>query len=254
MSTSNEANGIGKFFSAISDLQSKVFETQFETMTLVAKKMADVVEKDGRIFVFGTGHSHIMAEEAFFRAGGLVAVVPIFMTNFMLHEHVFLSSKLERTAGIAGPLLDEYKPKEGEMLFIYSNSGVNQVPVEMALEAKKRGLITVAVCSVEYAKVAPISSLGKRLFEVADHTIDNCGRPGDALVQLEDTPLYVAPSSTIIGALIWNSLITEALSRLHSTVDLLPLAVSYNVEGSVEHNRQVLEKWSKVNPHLSTGL
>lgn len=250
MENGEDGNGITRYYSEIRKIQSKVFETQLDIMTEVANQMAEVVKNDQRIFVFGTGHSHILAEEAFFRAGGLVAVVPILMTNLMLHEHLFLSSKLERTAGIAKPLLDEYGPHAGEMIFIFSNSGVNQVPVEMALVAQEYGLVTVAVCSVEYAKEAPLSSIGKRLFEVSDYTIDNGGKPGDALIPVEGTKLRMGPSSTIMGALVWNSLITEAIFRMRSEVDLLPLPMSFNISGSSEHNQKILDKWRDRNKHL----
>jgi uncharacterized phosphosugar-binding protein len=246
-----EQNGIRQYYDAVLEVQKKVLETQYDVMMDVAQKMVKVVQNDGRIFLFGTGHSHMFAEEAFFRAGGLAASVPIFMSNFMLHEHVFLSSRLERTAGIVGPLLEQYDPKEGELLFVISCSGVNHAPIEMALEGKKRGLTTVGICSVEYAKVAPLSQIGKRLFEVVDFTIDNCGVPGDALIQVPDSPVRVAPSSTVVGAMIWNSLITEVVFQLRSVVDPIPVPLSFNVGGAEEHNRKVIEKWAKGNPHIN---
>src|SRR5690606_34303209 len=129
--------------------------------------------------VFGTGHSHMMAEEAFYRAGGLAAAVPIFSPPLMLHEDVALSSQLERQEGLAEPLLDRYAPEPGEMLFVFSNSGVNQLPVEMALAGHARGLYVVGVSSHAYARVAPLSPIGRRLDEVVDAAIDNGCAPGD---------------------------------------------------------------------------
>lgn len=250
MVAKDASDGIEKYFNSIADLGRNVLKDQVGVMRSVAKRFAETIEQDGRVFVFGTGHSHILAEEAFFRAGGLVAVVPIFMSNLMVHEKIMLSSRLERVQGVAGPLLEQYQPEEGEVLVIFSNSGVNAVPVEMALHANNLGLVTVGICSVEYSETAPLSPLGQRLMEITDYTINNHGRPGDALIQVPDTPYYVGPSSTVIGAMIWNALITETIFRLHTAVDPLPLAVSFNVKGSSEHNREVVEKWSKKNPHL----
>lgn len=136
------------------------------------------------------------------------------------------------------------------MLFVYSNSGVNRLPVEMALEARSRGLTVVAVCSLAYARVAPLSNLGKRLDEVADYVIDNGGVPGDALVPIEGYECRVAPSSTIMGAMIWNALIAEVMSRLASAEEQLPVFVSFNVAGSAQHNQAVMATWGQVNPHL----
>ena len=58
-------------------------------------------------------------------------------TNIMLHESATLSSKIERTEGIATEILNKYKITSKDILVIFSNSGVNQVPIESALFAKK---------------------------------------------------------------------------------------------------------------------
>ena len=93
------------------------------------------------------------------RAGGLLSVVPIFYTALMLHESVPLSAKVERTPGLAADLLDRSGIKTGQMLFVYSNSGVNHLPVEMALEAKKRGVVTVTIGSIERTASLQSSSM-----------------------------------------------------------------------------------------------
>jgi uncharacterized phosphosugar-binding protein len=191
-----------------------------------------------------------MAEEAFYRAGGLAPVVPVLSTPFMLHENPALGGLLERTPGLAGPLLDGYQPQPGEMIFIFSNSGVNQMPVEMALEAARRGLFVVSVSSMAYARVAPLSALGKRLDEVADIAIDNGGEPGDAVTPIEGMDWRAGPSSTVIGALIWNSLVVETASRLRAAGEEPPVFASFNVPGAAEHNAGLLRKWRRDNRHL----
>jgi uncharacterized phosphosugar-binding protein len=212
--------------------------------------MVTTIAEDGRVFIFGTGHSHMMAEEAFYRAGGLAPAVPILSSALMLHEKPNFGSHLERTEGLAEALLDTYQVRQGEMIFIFSNSGVNRLPVEMALHAKEQGLFVVAVCSLAYARKAPLSSLGKRLDEVAEITIDNGGEPGDALVKIEGTHWSVGPSSTIIGALIWNCLLTECAERLQASGVDLPVFASFNMPGASEHNTELLKKWRQFNPHL----
>src|SRR3954464_13958425 len=127
--------GIDAYFRAVAELHRRVLETQAALLEQVARKMADVILGGGRIFVFGTGHSHMLAEEGYARAGGLLSVVPIFYTALMLHESIPLSAKVERTPGLAADLLNRSGIKTGEILFVYSNSGVNHLPVEMALEA-----------------------------------------------------------------------------------------------------------------------
>jgi uncharacterized phosphosugar-binding protein len=242
-----------RYFRAIQTLQARVLESQREYLCVAASRMADTVQAGGRIFLFGSGHSHLLVEEAFYRAGGLAAATPVFSSALMLHEDAQLSSRLERTPGVAVGLLDRYRPVAGEMLFVFSNSGVNQLPVELALEAKKRGLYVVSFSALEYAKIAPQSKLGLRLDQVADLALDNGGVPGDGLLELEGCDWRVGPSSTIIGALMWNSLVAECVAALQARGmenDRLPVFASLNMSGAAEHNAALLDEWRKVNPHL----
>ncbi|NMB55634.1 MAG: SIS domain-containing protein [Leptolinea sp.] len=243
-------NGIETYYSAILALEKRVIDGQITNLKRIASAMADTIADDKRIFVFGTGHSHLLIEEAFYRAGGLACVVPIFSSALMLHENPPLSSFLERNAGLAPLLLNPYHPQPGEMILIYSNSGVNTLPVEMALVSKEKGLSVVAICSKEYARVAPLSGIGKRLYEVADFEIDNGGVPGDAIVPVEGTQWKVSPSSTIINAMLWNCLLTETVFILQERGVDLPLIASMNMKGAAQHNQVVFEKWQKINPHL----
>ncbi|MFM8322570.1 MAG: SIS domain-containing protein [Chloroflexota bacterium] len=239
-----------RYFQAVQDLQRQVIESQRETLEQVAAEMLGVVQRDGRIFIFGTGHSHLLAEEGFYRAGGLAAITPIFDPALMLHEGAERSGRLERTAGLAGPLLERYHPQPGELLIVVSNSGVNRMPVEMALAGRALGLKVVALLSRAYAAVAPLSDLGLRLDEAADYVIDNGGRPGDALVALDGSAWRAGPSSTVIGALLLNGLVTEVVARLAAQGGELPVFASHNLEGAREHNRALLDKWRAINPHL----
>jgi len=248
----HDGDGLRTYFLAAAALQQRVIAAQHETLLRVAQRMADTIRRDGRIFLFGTGHSHMLVEEGFYRAGGLAAVVPIFMSSLMLHEHVRLSSRLERTPGIAEELLNQYPTQPGDLLFIFSNSGVNRIPVEMALAGRGRGLWVIGVCSLAYAKTAPQSGLGKRLDEAADDLIDNGGVPGDGLMEIPGTGWRVGSTSTLTGAMIWNCLVTETIFQLQrgGYPGELPLFASLNMPGGAEHNTAVLQHWARRNPHL----
>jgi uncharacterized phosphosugar-binding protein len=243
-------DGIQTYFKTIQILQEKVISSQHDVLCDVADAMANTIVDDKRIFLFGTGHSHMLAEEGLYRAGGLACVVPVLLSAFMLHENAAFSSHLERTPGLARVTFDHYKPTPGEMILIFSNSGVNQLPIEMALTAKELGLKVAGVCSHSYANIAPLSALGKKLYEVSDYSIDNQGMPGDALLPVEGTHWKVAPSSTIINVLIWNCLLAETVNLLQKKNVQLPLIVSLNMPGAAEHNQAIFEKWRKVNPYL----
>jgi len=241
---------LDQYLQAITELQARIVESQRDLLIEVAERMAETTRRDQRIFLFGTGHSHLLAEEAFYRAGGLANAVPILTEHFMLHHLPELGSHLERTPGLADIILDRYAPEPEEMLFIFSNSGVNRLPVEMALRGRERKMLVVGVSSFAYARQAPLSDLGLRLDESVDLALDNGGIPGDALLELADFPWRVAPSSTVIGALIWNCLVSETARLLLNSGITPPIFVSINVAGAAEHNQALLEKWRPRNIHL----
>ncbi|HKJ26603.1 MAG TPA: sugar isomerase domain-containing protein [Anaerolineales bacterium] len=244
-------DGIQRYFDEVTRLQQVVVESQKELLTEVAVKMAEIIRRKARIFLFGTGHSHMLCEEAYYRAGGVLCTVPLFQPMILqLHESARLSSMLERMPELAFPILDEYDPQPGEMLFVYADSGSNELPVQIAIEARRRGVIVVGVGSFKYAEIAPETVIGKKLFDVVDYAIDNHGVPGDALVEVESTGWRVAASSTITGATVWNCLLTEAVFCLHEAGEPLPITASFNMPGAAEHNQSLLQEWSKVNPHL----
>jgi uncharacterized phosphosugar-binding protein len=238
------------YLRAINELQTRVVETQRSGLIRAAEKMSETTQRDQRIFLFGTGHSHLLAEEGFYRAGGLANVVPILSEHFMLHHLPELGSRLERTSGLADLILDRYAPVAGEMLFVFSNSGVNRLPVEIALRGRELGLFVVGISSLLYAREAPLSDLGLRLDQAVDLALDNGGIPGDALLELPDFPWRVAPSSTVICALVWNCLVSEAARLLLAAGIQPPIFVSINVPGAAEHNQGLLKKWRPQNIHL----
>jgi uncharacterized phosphosugar-binding protein len=239
-----------QYFQAISELQARVVQVQRMQLLEVAQRMAETTRRDQRIFLFGTGHSHLLAEEGFYRAGGLANVVPMLTEHLMLHHLPSLGSRLERTPGLSDLILERYDPQPGEMLFVFSNSGVNQLPVEMAMRARDRGLFVVSISSFAYAKLAPLSELGLRLDQSVNLALDNGGIPGDAILPLENYPWHVAPSSTVVCALLWNALVAETARLLLESGIEPPVFVSLNVAGAAEHNRALLEKWRPRNIHL----
>jgi uncharacterized phosphosugar-binding protein len=239
-----------QYLQTIQELQARVVEGQRAQLLEVARRMAETIQRDQRIFLFGTGHSHLIAEEGFYRAGGLANVVPILTEHVMLHHLPSLGSRLERTPGLADMILERYAPQPEEMLFVFSNSGVNRLPVEMAVRARERSMFVVGVSSFAYALQAPLSDLGLRLDQSVDLALDNGGLPGDALLELENFPWRVAPSSTIMCALLWNCLLSETARLLIEMGVTPPVFVSLNVTGAAEHNEALLGKWRSRNMHL----
>ena len=121
--------------------------TQAGALSAGAEAIADALKNGRFLYAFGTGHSHMMALELFYRAGGLARVCPILDTALMLHDGAVKSSFVERVEGYAAEVLARYPLQKGDVLLIASNSGRNAVPIEMAREAKARGATVIALTS-----------------------------------------------------------------------------------------------------------
>jgi uncharacterized phosphosugar-binding protein len=154
------------------------------------------------------------------------------------------SGRLERVSGIAAILLEYHEPKPGEVLLIISNAGINPVPVELALEAKQRGLMVIAITSLRHAQAVPSRHMsGKRLFEIADLVIDNCGEPGDGSVAFPGLAEKVGATSLLAGAFILNSIVCGVVERYLEKGISPPVYLSANLPGGDEHNRQLEAKY-----------
>ncbi|MFC5652276.1 sugar isomerase domain-containing protein [Paenibacillus solisilvae] len=228
------------YFAKIEEILRTVIRTQKEAMGQAAECFAKSLITDHKLFLFGTGHSHMLAEEAFYRAGGLMDIVPILESGLMLHEGATKSTKMERMEGYAEILLDEHQVAEGDVLVVISNSGRNAVPIEMALGAKSRGAKVIAVTNLTQSLQATSRHRsGKKLYEVADIVLDNCGCDGDAAVYFEDLGLSVGPSSTVIGAFIINGIIVQTVKNCLEKGYVPPIYMSANVEEGDDHNAKV---------------
>ena len=197
--------------------------------------VAAALSAGGVIHTFGTGHSHLIAHEAFFRAGGVAAINPILDERLIFLKGALESTHAEREDGLAIEVISLQDVRTEDAAIIISNSGRNAVPVEMALEMKGRGVRVIAITNLEQSMGAtPRHSSGKRLYELADVTIDNCVPAGDALLSLAGAESRIGPSSTVAGAAIINSIIIEAVAELLQRGEKIPILPSANVEGVSE--------------------
>lgn len=236
------------FAKKIHGFLDEVVETQTTNIRQAAKLMAKSIEKDGIIYTFGTGHSHMIAEEVMYRAGTLVPIYAMLESGVTGDTQVTKSEFTERLEGYAELILDYHKPTSNDVLIIISYSGRNPVPVEMALEAKKRGIPVIAITSVTYSKGQPSRHKnGLRLFEIADIVIDNCGVFGDACIQLEGLEQPVAPTSNLVANFIIHSLTMEAVIELIKKGIEPPVFWSGNLDGGREKNNEYIEKyWNRI--------
>ncbi|MBN2224913.1 MAG: SIS domain-containing protein [Deltaproteobacteria bacterium] len=198
-----------------------------------AAVVAGAIEMDGIIHTFGSGHSALIAQEIFCRAGGIVPINAILDPSFLLSDGAMRSTNMERLPGAASISLAGHQIRSGDAAIIISNSGKNQAPVEMALKLKELGVKIIAITSMKHTQsVKPSHPSGKRLFEVADVTVDNHANTGDASISVPGVKALVGPTSTIMGSLIVQSIIIDAVALLAKKGKAPAIFVSVNMEVS----------------------
>ena len=236
---------IKQYFDNIHTLLGTVLDTQSAPIARAVKAVADTLERGGMVYAFGTGHSHMLAEELFYRAGGLVKVYPILDEPLMLHRNASRSSQVERLPGYAASLLDNgISPTQKDTIFIFSNSGRNAVPVEMALEMNLRGVTTVCITNqAQSSQAESRHPSGLRLYEICDVVIDNCGCEGDACMSLEGVRGKMGASSSIVGMFMAQSLSLFIARELADRGMEVPVFLSSNVDAGDNWNRSIMEKY-----------
>jgi uncharacterized phosphosugar-binding protein len=244
-------SGADIYLGQVGAMIERLQDEQMGPIREAGKLVAEVLRAERLVHVFGTGHSHMLAEEGLYRAGGLAPVNAILESGLMLHEGAAVSTRLEKLPGYSPIVADKYGFEEGDLLIVISNSGVNAAPVEMALLSREAGLKVLAICSVAYSKsVEPKPGVSARLYEIADLTLDNLGEPGDAVVEVDGTGLKVGPTSTVIGATLLNAVFVEATCTLAAEGVEPPVYRSSNMPGASEHNRRLVERFRGRIRHL----
>jgi uncharacterized phosphosugar-binding protein len=239
-----------RYVDAVRSAVAAITANEATALARAVELCADAAAAGRTIYLFGTGHSHVMAEEGHHRAGGLACVCPILAAGLMLHEGAESGTLMERTPGVAAAVLARYPIQAGDVLIVFSNSGVNTVPVEAALAGKDAGAVVIAVLAAAYAATVPTGPVGRKLADVADLVIDNHGPPGDAAVAFEGSPLRSGPLSTVTGALILNAILVGVVERLIARGIEPPVWISSNLPGAHEHNLRLLARYRGKNPHL----
>jgi uncharacterized phosphosugar-binding protein len=231
------------------EVLDKALTAEAEPVRAAAEVLVRTFQAEGLLYIFGSGHSHMFAEEAFYRAGGAVRVCPVLKPRYMLHEGAVRSTELERESGHANDVLAGYRlDATRDCMLVVSNSGVNALPVEVAQSAKSRGLPVLAITSRSYAD--SVARPGPRLHDVADVVIDNHCPPGDALVPLGEALPATGPASTVVGLALLNTLIVEACSLQLRRGARPQVFLSANMPGAADHNEALAAELSALIPHL----
>ena len=231
------------------DIVQETIRKAWNEQTAVFSQAADAIrtalENKHSVYIFGCSHAGILAEEVFYRTGGLAVINPIFFPAFMLNTRpITMTSQLERLDGLGKIILKENRVKKDDVLIIHSVSGRNNVPVEMAQEAKALGVTTIAITNLTYSSsVTSRHPSGKHLYEVCDLVIDNMGCAGDAAITLEGLPEKIGPTSTAVGAALINALVIETVGGMLKDGVFPPVFMSANLDGGDAHNKKIFEEY-----------
>ena len=232
-----------EYLNTLTTLLDGVCHGQEEALDKGAEMVADTLCADGLIYLFGCGHSHMMAEEGFYRAGGLGAVYPIFQSDLMLHEGAVKSSFLERRSELADEVLQRYPLTPNDTMIIFSNSGVNGFPVEIARLATEKGVKTIAVSSSAYKDDASRHPMGLHLTDACVHAIDTGAPHGDASYPLKTMEAAMGPVSTVVCAYILNCLLARGAELAAERGAEPAVYHSGNVPGGREMNEAVIQRY-----------
>lgn len=209
------------YLTAVKKILDSIESTQMGQIERAAEICTHTIAGEGLVHLFGTGHSRIFVEEMFPRHGSFPGFHPIVELSLTFHNLVVGSNGqrqamfLEHVEGFGQVILRNFVFSPPDCFLIFSNSGVNEVVVDVALEAKRLGMPVIAVISVEHCTASPANhSSGKKLIDIADIVIDNCTPAGDALVSIPDLADPVGPGSTIGAATVTNALKCRIAEKL----------------------------------------
>lgn len=227
---------------------NRIEETQMENIQLAAKTMADSIEAGRWVHTFGCGHATIPVEEMYPRIGGFVGFHPIielplsFFTRITgemgVHQFVFL----ERVEGYGIEIMKGYNFDTRDTMWLFSHSGINNVNIDVALEAKKKGMKVVVFGSAAEAKGKQTRhSSGKTIFDIGDIIVDTCAPIGDASVDLKNHQDKVGPVSTMAFiTCVWMTVTTVAEILADRGVKLY-IHPSHNVPGDTTAKQRLDE-------------
>lgn len=200
------------------NVMDNIESTQLENIKKAASVMADSIEAGRWVHTFGCGHATIPVEEMYPRIGGFVGFHPIielplsFFTHIVgdmgIHQFLFL----ERTEGYGQEIMKSYDFNPKDCMWIFSHSGINNLNIDVAMEAKRRGMKVIVYGSAAASKAKKTRhSSGKSLFEVADLVVDSCAPLEDASVPLKKHIDKVGPVSTLaFVTTVWLTITTVA--------------------------------------------
>ena len=226
---------MSEYLNSIVTILSRIEDEEAAKMAEAAEAVADVICRDGIVYTFGCGHSHLPCLDTFYRAGGLACTSPILDEDLMLHDGAAKSSRMEKMPGIAAEAFRRHNVTPNDLMVVISASGKNAAPVEMCECAKRADVKLVTISSSAYI------DHGAKLLSLGDIAID-CKVPyGDAVIDVGEAKM--GGLSTYASLFILNSILIDGAKKALARGTVPPIYRSGNVEGGTAKNIALEERY-----------
>jgi uncharacterized phosphosugar-binding protein len=228
------------------DIMTRIEETQIDNIRKAAETMADAIGAQHWVHTFGCGHATLPIEEMYPRIGSFVGFHPIveipltFFTHITgemgIHQFLFL----ERVEGYGVEIMKAYNFNKNDVMWLFSHTGINNVNIDIALEARKKGMKVIVFGSAAEAKGKQTRhSCGKTIFDLADIVVDTCAPLQDASVTLKNHRDKIGPVSTMAFiTCVWMTITTVAEILADRGVELY-IHPSHNVPGDTTSRQRL---------------
>ncbi len=242
---------VERYFQKITELLDEIRTSQADQIEEAASMIANATSSGHTFFAFGCSHSGLLVQDIYYRAGTFMLVYPLFGPGMSL-SHDFPPTKtsaMEHLSGLAEVILDASPAKNDDILLLISTSGRNRVPVEMAREAKRRGLKVIALTSMPYSSaVASQDASGAHVHDLADLILNNMAPVGDAAFVMNGLPAPIGPVSSITGTAILHAVMSCVVEKWIEMGLTPPVYMSGNLDGGANFNQEMLEKYREFFP------
>lgn len=235
-------------------LNKMLIEIELEEADAISRAAAIIYKAfaaGGILHVFATGHSHMIADELFYRSGGLAPVNPILCREMMVYEGAVQSTLWERQPGNAGKTMARHDLQPLDSMLLSSNSGINVVIIEAAELARRMGLSVIGVTSVKASgQLESRHPSGKKLYDLCDVVIDNHAPAGDGLLEIPGSGQVTGGASTFGSLYIAQRIALSIENHYLENGEMPPIFRSANLPGGDAYNETLLDRYKKRIPPL----
>lgn len=238
------------YFSDIHARLTELERTQMAAIAATATLGAAAIRDSRPIHIYDTGH--LISHEFIARTGGLAAYTALTFGASLSRENEWVSAQrqpLDPSGGESARLLVEWLFEQGTIqpkdpLILSSVSGTNALIVELARQARERGVPVVAVTGVGFSReLVSNHSSGKRLFEVADIVLDNCVPYGDSALAIDGLDMPAIAWSGLAGAALMWAVTAGIIEECVAAHTVPTIYASYNLPGGAEAYRTSREAY-----------